>query len=417
MNITMNDSQIQTIPQIEQFIQSSEGISFRGKSKVEIYEWIEKALIKYKYIKLRKKEKGLIHQYMMKMTGYSRAQINRLILQYKKMGKVRVTEYVRHKFSCQYSPKDIELLARTDKLHNYPNAAALKRILNREYSIFGEKAYKQISKISISHIYNLRRSVIYGRTGSWYNETKRETGKGLGVKKKPEPNGEPGYLRVDSVHQGDHEDGRKGVYHINLIDEVTQFEYIVTVACLNSQEIKKALERAFKMFPFTIKGFHSDNGTEYVNEDISQALLQCLIDFTRSRSGKSNDNALVEGKNGSIIRKWIQYEYIGRDYVERVNTFLVTFNEYINYHRVCAYARIEEDPKKKGKVKKVYKYEDYMTPYEKLKSLPDAKGYLKKGVTFARLNAQAMRMTDNEMAKRVQDELENLLQIIQSSSR
>jgi hypothetical protein len=417
MNITMNDSQIQTIPQIEQFIQGSEGIRFRGKSKVEIYEWIEKALIKYKYIKLRKKEKGLIYQYMMKMTGYSRAQINRLILRYKETGKVRVTEYVRYKFTCQYSPEDIQLLARTDDAHNYPNAAALKKTLNRQYKIFGKEEYKQISQISISHIYNIRRSVIYQRTGSWYNKTKRETGQGLGIKKKPEPKGKPGYLRVDSVHQGDHEDGRKGVYHVNLIDEVTQFEYITTVVCLNSQEVRKALERALHFFPFVIKGFHSDNGTEYVNEDVAQALLQCLIYFTRSRSGKSNDNALVEGKNGSIVRKWIKYEFMEKKDVEGVNRFWITFNEYINYHRVCAFAQVQEDPRKRGKRKKVYKYEDYMTPYEKLKSLPNAKRYLKKGVTFARLNARAMRMSDNDMAIRVQDELKIMLQITQSSSR
>jgi len=412
----MNDSQIQTISQAQQIIQGLGEISFQGQSKGEIYQWVENTIIKLHYLKSNKKDKGTIRAYLCKISGYSRAQMNRLILRYKETGKVKVIEYEKHSFSCLYKPEDIKLLAQTDELHLYPHAGALKKTLVRQYEVFGKEEYKQIKNISIAHIYNIRRSKTYQQITHWYSKTKAVRGKDIGVKKKPQPLGKPGYLRVDSVHQGDSEDGKKGVYHIHMVDEVTQFDCIVTVSALSHHGVEGAIEHMIIVFPFIIRGFHSDNGTEYVNEDVAQALLQLLVDFTRSRSGKCTDNGLVEGKNGSIIRKWITYEFIGTQHVDAVNTFLQIFMEYLNYHRICAFPSWEDDPKKPGKQKKVYKYEDHMTAYDKLKSLPNAKQYLRKGISFTRLNATAHRTSDNGMAQLVQNAFEELLQIIRSPS-
>jgi hypothetical protein len=47
-------------------------------------------------------------------------------------------------------------------------------------------------------------------------------------------NGKPGYIRIDTVHQGDL-DGCKGVYHINAVDEVTQIEIVVSVEKISEQ--------------------------------------------------------------------------------------------------------------------------------------------------------------------------------------
>ena len=75
--------------------------------------------------------------------------------------------------------------------------------------------------------------------------------------------GNPVTLRIDSVHQGDL-DGRKGLYHINAVDEVTQMEVAACVEKISERFLIPALQQMFEFLPFVILGFHSDNGSEYV---------------------------------------------------------------------------------------------------------------------------------------------------------
>jgi hypothetical protein len=95
------------------------------------------------------------------------------------------------------------------------------------------------------------------------------------------------------------------------------------------------------------------------------------------------------------------YGHIPQRFAPTINEFTLTYlNPYLNYHRPCFFAKIKID--KKGKACKTYPYEKVMTPYEKLKSLPNAQGYLKPGVTLAQLETIATSMSDNEAAKRLQ---------------
>ncbi len=179
------------------------------------------------------------------------------------------------------------------------------------------------------------------------------------------------------MHQGDL-DGNKGVYHINAVDEVTQFEVVVSVEKISERHLIPALELLLATFPFKIINFHSDNGSEYVNKTVALLLKKLLIEFTKSRPRQSNDNALAEGKNAAVVRKIFGYAHIPQHYAQPLNLFNQTvLNPYVNYHRPCLYRSIIDD--EKGKKKKIYRYQDMMTPYEKLKTLPEAKQYLKKG--------------------------------------
>lgn len=407
MNLTMNDSHLTTLTEVRTFLTSSIGLQFKGKRKEEVYEWMEDTLVRFEYLTVKKKHKSIIRRYLKKMTGYSKPQLNRIILQYKKTGKIVIAEYERHEFATRYSEADIGLLAQTDELHDFPNGALIKRALERMWKIYGEKEYENISHISVMHIYNMRRSAAYLRLTKRYEKTKPHV-VNIGIRKKPEPNGKPGYFRVDTVHQGDCTEGskgtyEKGVYHIHFVDEVTQFDYVGAVEKISEAYLIPMLIRILEVCPFEVLGFHSDNGNEYINAIVAKLLNKLLIEFTKSRSRHSQDNALVEGKNNAIIRKWMGYGFIKQDEAEKINKFYFgCFHEYLNYHRSCGFASDIEDSKKKGRIKKVYKYEDYMTPYEKLKSLTDWEQYLKQGVTAKDLEIIAMRKTDNEMAQEVQ---------------
>lgn len=402
-----------SLTDITLFLNGTNKSRFKAETgtRMETYKWIENTLVKFSYALCRKKDRGMIRRYIQKITGYSRSQVRKCITQYKYTGRVKVKKYERNTFVQTYTDEDIKLLAKTDALHEYPNGAALKRTLTRMATEYKRKEFERISNISVTHIYNLRQSPVYLRINKRYEKTK-PTVVNIGERRKPEPNGKPGYLRVDTVHQGDKEKdekGRyiKGVYHINMTDEVVQFEFIGATEKISESYLRPLLEIMLDLFPFVIIEFHSDNGSEYINEVVVTLLNNLLIKLTKSRSRKSTDNALAEGKNGSIIRKWMGYGFIEQKHAKRINEFYFGyFNEYINYHRACGFATEIAD--KKGKIKKVYKQADYMTPYEKLKSLPNAKQYLKPGITFEQLDQIAMRHTDNEMAQKVQEERRKL---------
>jgi transposase InsO family protein len=218
------------------------------------------------------------------------------------------------------------------------------------------------------------------------------------------------------VHQGDL-DKKKGVYHINAVDEVTQFEVVCSVERISEHYLIPVLKQMLAAFPFVLKGFHSDNGSEYINKHVCKLLRKLDIELTKSRSRHSNDNALAESKNASIVRKPFGYQHIAQKWAPRINEFNLKYlYPYINYHRPCFFPEITTD--EKGKQRKVYRYENMMTPYEKLKSLPNAKSYLKSDFHFEILDEQVMAMTDNACAELLQKERNKLFnQIFEQNNR
>ena len=203
---------------------------------------------------------------------------------------------------------------------------------------------------------------------------------------------------MDSVHQGDL-DKAKGVYHINLVDEEVQWEIIGCVEGISEYFLEPLLQELLKIFPFIILNFHSDNGSEYINFVVAETLRKLLINQTKSRSRRTNDNALVESKNGSIIRKHIGYGYIHKKYAKEINSFYrENMDDYLNFHRPCGFASNKID--KKGKITKVY--DQYLTPYEKLKSLPNWQTYLKPGITPELLERKSKELSDNQSALKMQ---------------
>jgi hypothetical protein len=130
-------------------------------------------------------------------------------------------------------------------------------------------------------------------------------------------------------------------------------------------------------------------------------LNSLLIKLTKSRPRHTNDNALVETKNGWVVRKWLGYSHIRGEHAQRINDmYFGCFNQYLNFHCPCVFPIEVMD--KNTKSKKKYRYQDYQTPYEKLRSIPEVQKYLKDGITLEMLDEIARRNIDNEMAEKVQ---------------
>src|SRR4051794_10526424 len=295
----MDDSETTSLEQIRAFLAGSGEVRFSGQRREEVYGGTERTLVRHQYAALGRKEKGLVRRYVARMTGLSRAQVTRLIASYAESGEVKAVAYRRRKFPTRYSKADVELLAYVDRSHGNLSGPATKRILEREYNEYGQQAFQRLSEISVAQIYRFRNSEAYRKRNTSYQPT-RPTVIPIGERRKPRPQGRPGYLRIDTVHQGDR-DGSKGIYHINAVDEVTQWEIVAAAPQISELWLIPLLQQLLEQFPFTIRGFHSDNGSEFINYTVARLLDKLLIEQTKSRAYRTGDNGLVESKNGAIV--------------------------------------------------------------------------------------------------------------------
>ena len=393
----MNDDHIKDVKQLQTIVQATGGMKFTvSDSKKKKYEWVGKTLGRFRYVYLNKKDKGIVKAYLAFVTGYSDSQLDRFIREKKERGTLRVKERTQYTFPRFYEAVDIALLAEVANGYEHQNGHALKSVCYEMYYVFGDVQFERLKQISVPHIYNLKKTNIYRSKTLHYTKT-QAVSTNIGERKKPKPYGKPGYLRVDSVHQGDL-DKEKGVYHINFVDEVTQMEFVGCVEKISEYYLQPLLEEILDLFPHEVINFHSDNGSEFVNKTTSLLLNKLYIKQTKSRSRKTNDNALVEGKNGAIVRKHMGYTHIPKKYAESINTFYRDYmDDFLNYHRFCAFAT--DYVNDKGKIKK--KYETYMTPIQKFLSLPNCEQYLKEGVTLDSILLQQKKFTHLESAQRM----------------
>ena len=392
----MHDAEKLSLDQIEAFLNASEEIRFEAENRKQTYGWVEQVLRQQQYPKQGRKARGLVRRYLEKMTGRSRAQVTRLIARFRANGELQPAYYRRHRFPQRYTRADIELLATVDEAHETLSGPATRRILEREYQDYGKPEYQRLASISVAHLYNLRHQQRYRERRLSYTKT-RPTAVSIGERRRPDPQGQPGYLRVDTVHQGDRP-GAKGVYHINAVDQVTQWEIVSATAHISEAWLEPVLAVMLRQFPFLILGFHSDNGSEFINQTIARLLNKLLIEQTKSRPRHSNDNGLVETKNSAVIRKHMGYGYIHAEHAERIQQFYSAhLNPYLNYHRPCAQADIEVD--EKGRQQR--RYRRYQTPLETLLALPTPHS-LRAGLTIAALQRVAAPVSDTEAAQRMQ---------------
>jgi len=393
----MDDSQATSLEQIRALVAASGAVRFAGQRREEVYQWVERTLVRHQYASLRRPDKSVLRLYIAQMTGLGRAQVTRLITGYRQTGLVRLTPYQRTRFSKIYSAADVVLLAYVDRAHGNLSGPATRRILEREYHDYGQAAYQRLAGISVAHLYRLRNTAAYRQRNTSYQPT-RPTSIPIGERRKPQPQGKPGYLRIDTVHQGD-QDGNKGVYHINAVDEVTQWEIAAATPQICELWLLPVLEAMLQQFPFQIRGLHSDNGSEFINYTVARLLDKLLIEQTRSRAHRSGDNGLVESKNGAIIRKHIGHGYIAAQHAELIDRFhREHLNPYLNFHRPCAVPTVLTASN--GKRRRIY--QRWATPWELFRELPECESFLRPGVTLAELERFAQRQSDTEAALAMQ---------------
>jgi transposase InsO family protein len=409
--ISVHETEKLSLQEIEKFLLAAQEVRFEASQREEVYGWIERLLCQQEYVRQGRRARGLLRRYIGKMTGLSRAQLTRLVGRYVATGQVGKKGTRRHRFPRHYTSADIELLARVDEAHESLSGPATRRILQREFQEYGKAEFRRLAAISNGHLYNLRRNPRYRQHRKNYQKT-RPSAVAIGERRRPDPGGRPGYLRVDTVHQGDTENG-KGVFHINAVDEVTQWEIAASVERVSETYLEPVLVTILTQFPFVIHGFHSDNGSEFINQTVAKLLNKLMIEQTKSRPRHSNDNGLAETKNGAIIRKHMGWGHIPAAHAQRIQQFYSAYlNPYLNYHRPCAQADVEVD----AKGRKRRRYRRYQTPLETLLSLPKPQQYLRPGLNVATLKRIAGLMSDTAAARRMQEAKHSLFQQLRKTA-
>lgn len=412
----MNDAKLITLDQVRAFLSGTADVAFTPAAEdAARYADIMGVLRRFRYAQLKRPDKGLLLRYLRSVSGYSRQQVTRLVTQFLDTGKIE--QHYRAPlagFTRKYTDEDVRRLADLDALHGTLSGPATKCLMQRAHHLFNDARFVRLQHLSVAQLYNLRKRRAYQAVRVTLTKTRPTTIK-IGVRRAPRPEGLPGYIRIDSVHQGDL-DGIKGLYYINAVDCVTQWELVASCEKISEAFLLPVLKQLLANFPFVLHGFHADNGSEYVNHKVAEMLNKLNLEFTRSRPRSSNDNALAETKNGAIIRKQFGYAHIPQHYATQVNVVCAEYlNPYLNFHRPCLFPTEVQDAK--GKINKHYRQQDIMTPFDKFKSLENSERFLKPGITLKDLDAIAHAMTDNESAERLKNARAQLFRTINSRSR
>ena len=378
--MTLCTERSRTLDDIRAFLGGNEAADITPHDREAAYAFIERALVRFRYhLGLSRAGKGRVREFLAKVTGYSDSQLSRLIAQQRRTGRIRDHRLrpPARPFATVYTTADAVLLAEVDEAFGQPSGPAIKRILWRQYHVFGDERFERLARISNGHIYNLRGRRAYRSARTTFRAT-RGAISSIGKRRRPRPEGRPGFVRVDTVHSGDL-GGEKGAYVINMVDEVTQFQQLAAVPRITEHFMVPVLAALAGAFPFRVLGFHADNGSEYINHRVAAMLNKLHVEeFTKSRPRRSNDNALVESKNGNVVRRWLGHSHIPEHLAPPANAFLRDFlSPFLNHHRACLFAvEVEAEG---GRRRRKYPQELVMTPYEKLGSLPGADGFLKPG--------------------------------------
>ena len=408
MVINMDETRLRTIEQLEEFLKATPEVAFTAPgigAHDQRYPHISRVLARFDYPRRNKRERGVVLAYLRRTSGYGRAQLTRLVARWALNCVAQHPLVKRYRapavpFARKYTAKDVELLVEMDRAHDDVCGAAIAHLLQRAHTIYGDPRYVRLADLSVSHLYNLRKSAGYKARRMSVVKT-RAVCNPIGVRKAPSPKGRAGYVRIDTVHQGDL-DGVKGVYHITCVDEVSQWQVQACVQGISEAFLLPVLALVLGQFPFEINGFHSDNGSEYINGRVAKLLQKLLVEQTKSRSRHSNDNALAESKNASVVRKHMGYSHIPQKFAKPINAFYEdVFNPWLNLHRPCMFATDVVSPK--GKVVKRYRHEDVKTPLAALQQLcAQGLARLKSDVTLVDLQERAGAQTDLAAAQEMQ---------------
>ena len=216
----MDETRLRTIEQLQQFLSVTPKVAFTAPSACSAadnqrYEHISRALARFDYPQRGKRERGVVLAYLRRTSGYGRTQLTRLVSRWTDNRVAQHPLVKRYRapaapFARKYTATDVELLVEMHRAHEDVCGPAVAHLLQRAHTVYGDPRYERLADLSVSHLHNLRKRADYQARRVSFVKT-RAVYKSIGLRKASSPNGRAGFVRIDTVHQGDL-NGVKGVY-------------------------------------------------------------------------------------------------------------------------------------------------------------------------------------------------------------
>jgi hypothetical protein len=160
MVIDMNDSALGTIAQLRAFLEGTPSVAFAPLADDDArYAHIASVVRRFGYARLGKSDKGVVLRYLAHTSGYSRAQLSRLVarvLEGAHLGKRYRTP--AHAFARRYTSADVDLLVMVDRAHGCLSGPATVHLLRRAWHVHADARFERLAQLSCSHLYNLRKT-------------------------------------------------------------------------------------------------------------------------------------------------------------------------------------------------------------------------------------------------------------------
>jgi hypothetical protein len=367
-------------------------------------------LLRKRYRGASKKEKGMILDEFVKTTGYGRKYAIALL-----NGK---RDYVKHAVrrprSTVYGPGLIPPLLLLFDLFDGMCSKLLRAAMNTELPKLYKAGFIQVSPEIYSKLMDISPSsidrLLAGRR-SQLRKSRRFTKPGtllkhqIPVRTWADWNEDrPGFCEMDLV---DHSGGKqiRGADHAwTLCFTDVKTAWTETIAVQNKAQVHvlAAICRVRRRLPFPLLGIDSDNGSEFINDQLYRYCLDQEITFTRGRAGKKNDNAYVEQKNWSVVRRAVGYHrYDTPEQLDLLNRLYAVRHFYVNFF--LPVMKLKEKVRVGSKIKKTY--DDPLTPYARVLACSDVSEEHKTQLrqTYNLLNLVDLRRQINQLQDQLLD--------------
>ena len=150
MILVLQTERLRTLDEVRAVIDGNQRVDFQIADRESAYDFIRRTLVRFHYLGLSKPDRGVIRRYLAKMTGLSRAQLTRLIRQYRDAGRIvdRRGKAPAKPFRRRYTAANIRRLAEVDATLGVMSGPATRAVMRREFEVFGDPRFERLARLS-----------------------------------------------------------------------------------------------------------------------------------------------------------------------------------------------------------------------------------------------------------------------------
>jgi len=393
---------------------------YRGVFEVKLDMKTRKAITKElsgRYKRSSKKEKGRILDEFCALTDYNRSYASWLLRKPASAGKVRKSSRGRPAVLARrgrkpaYTHEVRKVLVKVWAVLDCPCGKRLVAALTetlRALERFGEiKITDEVRKKLLSMSASTADRLLAAERKKFCLKSRSKTRPGSLLKHQIPirtfsewDDARPGFLEMDLVgHDGGSVSGDY-CQSLDATDVKSGWTELRAVKNKAQVWVFEAIDDIRNSLPFPLLGMDSDNGTEFINDELRRYSVEHKITFTRSRPYRKNDSCYVEQKNYTAVRRYVGYfRYDTQEELELLNRLYRVLCPYLNFFQ--PQARLIEKVREGSKIKK--RYDEPRTPYRRLLENPDVDELVKKKLKrqYAKLNPASLIREINAIQKKL----------------